>query len=308
MQFGAHVSSAGGIDTAIDRIEAIGGDCVQVFTQSPRMWRPTAHKPEAVERFKARRAEAGHRRRRLPRALPLQPRRARRGDLREVDRGDVRDDGHGGARSRPTPSSSTSARTSGAGFDGGPRAGRLGARASPRALRRRHLAADGELGRRRRHDRPLARTSSRRSSTRSTATRDSGSASTRATSTPRATTSPTRRSSTTLVAELDDDDRARPPARAPRERQHDPARLEPRPPREHPRGRDRARASARSSRIRRSRGSAPTSRCAGDGLGPGRGRASQAARAPRPLDEAACAAEPPHEACDVGVSGGVEPM
>ena len=59
MQFGAHISSSGGIDTAIDRIEAIGGECVQVFTQSPRMWRPTAHKPEAVERFKARRAEAG---------------------------------------------------------------------------------------------------------------------------------------------------------------------------------------------------------------------------------------------------------
>ena len=35
------MSSSGGIDTAIDRIEAIGGDCVQVFTQSPRMWRPT---------------------------------------------------------------------------------------------------------------------------------------------------------------------------------------------------------------------------------------------------------------------------
>src|SRR5690242_15004317 len=53
------MSSSGGIDTAIDRIEAIGGDCVQVFTQSPRMWRPTNHKPEAIERFKARRAEAG---------------------------------------------------------------------------------------------------------------------------------------------------------------------------------------------------------------------------------------------------------
>jgi deoxyribonuclease-4 len=58
MEFGAHVSSAGGIDTAIDRIEAIGGDCVQLFTQSPRMWRPTNHKPEAIERFKRRRAEA----------------------------------------------------------------------------------------------------------------------------------------------------------------------------------------------------------------------------------------------------------
>jgi deoxyribonuclease-4 len=59
MLFGAHASSAGGIDTAIDRIEKMGGDCVQVFTQSPRMWRATNHKPEAVERFKARRAEAG---------------------------------------------------------------------------------------------------------------------------------------------------------------------------------------------------------------------------------------------------------
>src|SRR5271170_249260 len=59
MEFGAHVSSAGGIDTAIDRIEAVGGDCVQVFTQSPRMWRPTNHKPESIARFKARRAEAG---------------------------------------------------------------------------------------------------------------------------------------------------------------------------------------------------------------------------------------------------------
>ncbi|HEX4525192.1 MAG TPA: deoxyribonuclease IV [Gaiellaceae bacterium] len=53
------MSSAGGIDTAIDRIEAVGGDCVQVFTQSPRMWRPTNHKPESIERFRARRAEAG---------------------------------------------------------------------------------------------------------------------------------------------------------------------------------------------------------------------------------------------------------
>jgi deoxyribonuclease-4 len=59
VEFGAHVSSSGGIDTAIDRIEAMGGDCVQVFTQSPRMWRPTNHKPEAIARFRERRAEAG---------------------------------------------------------------------------------------------------------------------------------------------------------------------------------------------------------------------------------------------------------
>ena len=59
MEFGAHMSSSGGIDSAIDRIQAIGGDCVQVFTQSPRMWRPTNHKPEAIERFREKRRDAG---------------------------------------------------------------------------------------------------------------------------------------------------------------------------------------------------------------------------------------------------------
>jgi len=53
------MSAAGGIDTAIDRIAEIGGDCVQVFTQSPRMWRPTNHKPEAIAAFREKRAERG---------------------------------------------------------------------------------------------------------------------------------------------------------------------------------------------------------------------------------------------------------
>jgi deoxyribonuclease-4 len=57
--FGGHVSSSGGIHTAIDRIEAIGGEAVQLFTQSPRMWRPTRHDPANLERFRERRAEAG---------------------------------------------------------------------------------------------------------------------------------------------------------------------------------------------------------------------------------------------------------
>jgi len=57
--FGAHVSSAGGIHTAIDRAESFGCDAVQVFTQSPRAWRPTNHSPESFERFKQERAEAG---------------------------------------------------------------------------------------------------------------------------------------------------------------------------------------------------------------------------------------------------------
>src|ERR671923_121068 len=56
---GAHVSSSGGIHTAIDRIDSMDGDCVQVFTQSPRRWAPTNHDPENFERFKARREAAG---------------------------------------------------------------------------------------------------------------------------------------------------------------------------------------------------------------------------------------------------------
>jgi deoxyribonuclease IV len=56
--FGAHVSAAGGISKAIDRIEEIGGSAVQVFTQSPQMWKPTQHAPEEVGRFRERRREA----------------------------------------------------------------------------------------------------------------------------------------------------------------------------------------------------------------------------------------------------------
>lgn len=52
------MSAAGGISKAIDRIEEIGGDAVQVFTQSPRMWKPTTHASEEVERFRSRRREA----------------------------------------------------------------------------------------------------------------------------------------------------------------------------------------------------------------------------------------------------------
>ena len=56
----AHTSRRpGGISKAIDRAEELGCDAVQVFTQSPRMWRPTAHAEDEVERFRARRDEVG---------------------------------------------------------------------------------------------------------------------------------------------------------------------------------------------------------------------------------------------------------
>jgi deoxyribonuclease-4 len=37
----------------------MGAESVQLFTQSPRTWRPTNHEPASFERFKERRAEAG---------------------------------------------------------------------------------------------------------------------------------------------------------------------------------------------------------------------------------------------------------
>jgi deoxyribonuclease IV len=59
MLIGAHISSSGGIDKAIDRAVAMDADSVQVFTQSPRTWRPTNHDPASFERFRAKRAETG---------------------------------------------------------------------------------------------------------------------------------------------------------------------------------------------------------------------------------------------------------
>jgi deoxyribonuclease IV len=59
VQIGAHVSSAGGIHTAIDRAEKLSCESVQIFTQSPRKWRPTNHDPANLERFRERREEAG---------------------------------------------------------------------------------------------------------------------------------------------------------------------------------------------------------------------------------------------------------
>jgi deoxyribonuclease-4 len=41
MLIGAHVSTGGGLPNAIGRAEEIGCDAIQVFNQSPRMWRPT---------------------------------------------------------------------------------------------------------------------------------------------------------------------------------------------------------------------------------------------------------------------------
>ena len=43
MLIGAHVSNAGGLDKAVERGVQRGAAAIQIFNQSPRMWRPTAY-------------------------------------------------------------------------------------------------------------------------------------------------------------------------------------------------------------------------------------------------------------------------
>ncbi|MBA2332750.1 MAG: deoxyribonuclease IV [Actinobacteria bacterium] len=56
MIFGAHCS--GGVKGALENAVEIGADAVQLFVQSPRMWRFPEHDPAALERFRERREEA----------------------------------------------------------------------------------------------------------------------------------------------------------------------------------------------------------------------------------------------------------
>ncbi|HEY1590897.1 MAG TPA: deoxyribonuclease IV [Solirubrobacteraceae bacterium] len=53
MLIGAHVSNAGGLDKAVER--GVERECaaIQIFNQSPRMWRPTAYSEDDFEAFKA---------------------------------------------------------------------------------------------------------------------------------------------------------------------------------------------------------------------------------------------------------------
>jgi deoxyribonuclease IV len=51
MLIGAHVSTAGGLVNAHARGVEIGADAIQVFNQSPRMWRPTRWKDDDVAAF-----------------------------------------------------------------------------------------------------------------------------------------------------------------------------------------------------------------------------------------------------------------
>jgi deoxyribonuclease-4 len=52
MWIGAHVSTAGGLSTAIERGTERGCESIQIFHQSPRMWRPTAYGEDDFAAFR----------------------------------------------------------------------------------------------------------------------------------------------------------------------------------------------------------------------------------------------------------------
>jgi deoxyribonuclease IV len=52
MLIGAHVSNAGGLDKAVERGAERGCQAIQIFNQSPRMWRPTAYGDDDYAAFR----------------------------------------------------------------------------------------------------------------------------------------------------------------------------------------------------------------------------------------------------------------
>ena len=52
MLIGAHVSPAGGLQKAVGRGVERGCRAIQIFNQSPRMWRPTAYRDEDFQAFR----------------------------------------------------------------------------------------------------------------------------------------------------------------------------------------------------------------------------------------------------------------
>jgi deoxyribonuclease-4 len=52
MLVGAHVSNAGGLTRAIERGTERGCETIQIFNQSPRMWRPTAYSEDDFAEFR----------------------------------------------------------------------------------------------------------------------------------------------------------------------------------------------------------------------------------------------------------------
>lgn len=58
-ELGAHVSIAGGYFNVFERIEKIGGNCLQMFSSSPRDWKEPQISDDIIEQFKTSKEECG---------------------------------------------------------------------------------------------------------------------------------------------------------------------------------------------------------------------------------------------------------
>jgi deoxyribonuclease-4 len=59
MPLGAHISIAGGVDKAILRGHEVGCEIIQIFTRSPRQWRPRVLDEEEILRFFENKQQTG---------------------------------------------------------------------------------------------------------------------------------------------------------------------------------------------------------------------------------------------------------
>ena len=59
MRLGAHMPITGGVDKAVLRGHEVGCDVIQIFTRSPRQWRPRTLKDDEVMRFQENQRQSG---------------------------------------------------------------------------------------------------------------------------------------------------------------------------------------------------------------------------------------------------------
>ena len=57
MRFGAHVRAGTGLLPALQRGADVGAEVVQIFTQSPRMWKPSQYSFEALDAYRSAQAQ-----------------------------------------------------------------------------------------------------------------------------------------------------------------------------------------------------------------------------------------------------------
>jgi deoxyribonuclease-4 len=59
VKLGAHISTAGGVDKAIDRAQAMGAECIQMFNGAPQAWRRKIYSQDEVEAYRPKVASTG---------------------------------------------------------------------------------------------------------------------------------------------------------------------------------------------------------------------------------------------------------